>query len=122
MLIDDFSRYIVDFKIGQYKNAQLVLECFEESVSSVGRAPLIYWSDNGLENLAGIVQDYLRSHNIKHIRTKPRNPQSNGKIERFWPTLEGAIRDSTSREDLENKTDEFILFYNNYRPRNNIPI
>ena len=120
-LMDDCSRFIVGFSIGTNKDADLVLTCFIETESTVGRAPLIYWSDNGKENLAQSVQSHLAENNIKHVRTRPRNPQSNGKIERFWPTLEAGIKNSVSWEDLYDKVDSFIYYYNNERRHLGLP-
>ena len=120
-LMDDCSRFIVGFKIGLKKDADLVLDCFIETCSTVGRSPLIFWSDNGKENTAEKVQEFLTANNIKHVRTRPRNPQSNGKIERFWPTLEAGLKNSTTWEELYDKVDSFIYYYNHERRHLGLP-
>jgi len=60
---------------------------------------------------------------IKHRYTKPYRPQTNGKVERFWRTLEDDLIDGTTfeaREDLENELLEYLVYYNEYRPHQGI--
>ena len=44
---------------------------------------------------------------IKHRYTRPYRPQTNGKVERFWRTL---------NEDLLESLVEYLLYYNTQRP------
>lgn len=56
---------------------------------------------------------------IKHRYTKPYRPQTNGKVERFWRTLnEDLIEDTTFASWQEFKTEltQYILYYNTLRP------
>ena len=50
---------------------------------------------------------------IKHIKTKPYRPQTNGKIERFWRTVEDEAIEGTDYKDIEELKD-IILKYNVY--------
>ena len=47
--------------------------------------------DNGKEFIGKHFQQVLSDHNIECHRTHPYTPQENGKIERWWKTLEGSI-------------------------------
>lgn len=47
-------------------------------------------SDNGLEFIGSPFYNKLKEHNIELHRTHPYTPQENGKIERWWETLEKA--------------------------------
>ncbi|MDR0968118.1 MAG: integrase core domain-containing protein, partial [Holosporaceae bacterium] len=59
--------------------------------------------------------------------TKPYRPETNGKIERFWKTLnEEFVEDALyeNLEDLKNELLGFLVYYNEHRPHssiNNIP-
>ena len=60
---------------------------------------------------------------IKHRYTKPYRPQTNGKVERFWRTLqEDLIReaDYDSVEDLKDELMQYLVYYNNHRPHQGI--
>jgi hypothetical protein len=56
---------------------------------------------------------------IKHRYTRPYRPQTNGKVERFWRTLnEDLIQNTTfnSWEYFKNELAQYLLYYNTLRP------
>jgi hypothetical protein len=60
---------------------------------------------------------------IKHRYTRPYRPQTNGKVERFWRTLEDdLLRDTNfdSQEELREELLQYIYYYNNERPHQGI--
>ncbi len=61
----------------------------------------------------------LEEIGVKHIYTKPYRPQTNGKIERFWRTLNEDLLNETTFENedkLKKELEEYIWYYNNERP------
>ena len=111
-LIDDMSRYIVGYNIFKSKTAANVKKVFSDTINTNGVKPLAFWSDNGLENVAAEMKAFLSDNNIYQILTVPGNPQSNGKIERFWPELEKRINGITSWTKIHQAIDSFIEEYN----------
>jgi len=60
---------------------------------------------------------------VKHRYTKPYRPQTNGKIERFWRTLNEDLIEGTFFESIDNFKDElfkYLLYYNKLRPHQGI--
>lgn len=56
---------------------------------------------------------------IKHRYIRPYRPQTNGKVERFWRTLNEDLIEGTYFESIEHFKDElfkYILYYNKMRP------
>mgnify|MGYP006278946071 CR=1 FL=1 len=56
---------------------------------------------------------------IKHRYTRPYRPQTNGKVERFWRSLEDdLLRDATydSVDQLRQELNEYLCYYNHHRP------
>ena len=56
---------------------------------------------------------------IKHRFIRPYRPQTNGKAERFWRTIEDdLLRETTfeSVEDLKEQLLQYIYYYNHERP------
>jgi len=56
---------------------------------------------------------------IKHRYTRPYRPQTNGKVERFWRTLNDDLIEGTYFESLEhfsNELEQYMLYYNFARP------
>ncbi len=56
---------------------------------------------------------------IKHRHTRPYRPQTNGKVERFWRTLNEDLIEGTCFESLEHyqqKLLDYMIYYNQMRP------
>lgn len=56
---------------------------------------------------------------IKHRYTRPYRPQTNGKVERFWRTLNEDLIEGTFFESIEHFKEElfqYMLYYNKLRP------
>ena len=89
-------------------------------------------TDNGAEFGSGLFSKNKENHpferllmemEIKHLYTKPYRPQTNGKIERFWKTLnEDFIEDALYEDlaDLKNELLGFLVYYNEHRPHSAI--
>lgn len=61
----------------------------------------------------------LEELGVKHRYTKPYRPQTNGKVERFWRTLNDDLIDGTFFESEQHFKDEllkYIVYYNQLRP------
>ena len=61
----------------------------------------------------------LMEMNIKHRYTRPYRPQTNGKVERFWRTLNDDLIDGTSFDSFEHfckELEEYLYYYNELRP------
>ena len=56
-----------------------------------------------------IFEKYCVSKGIKHIRTKPKHPQSNGKVEKWFDIYE-------RHRDAFSSKEEFLHWYNHIRP------
>jgi hypothetical protein len=55
---------------------------------------------------------------ITHRRTKPYRPQTNGKIERFWRTIEDELLSGQTFDNLEHLDEElwtYLFYYNEHR-------
>ena len=61
----------------------------------------------------------LMELDIKHRYTRPYRPQTNGKVERFWRTIEDDLLSETCFDSLEHLQEEllqYIWYYNYERP------
>lgn len=56
---------------------------------------------------------------ITHRYTRPYRPQTNGKVERFWRTIDDDLIDGATFDNLENFSNElleYLIYYNEFRP------
>lgn len=76
-------------------------------------------SDNGSAYVSHLWRDICAELEIRHSRTRPRRPQTNGKIERFHRTLAeewGYARCYTSEKQRRDALAEWLHEYNHHRP------
>ena len=63
---------------------------------------------------ADVFTQFVKEHELTHVRIAPRRPCTNGIAERFVRTLQAWLADHawTSREELRALLAEFIRYYN----------
>lgn len=94
---------------------------FEEVLTDNG--PEFGSGKNANNKMDNPFERMLYEMGIKHRYTKPYRPQTNGKVERFWRTLEDDLIDGTTfetREELETELLEYLFYYNEQRPHQGI--
>ena len=60
---------------------------------------------------------------VKHSHTRPYRPQTNGKVERFWRSLNYDLIEETtfeSEEEFRNLLLEYLVYYNHERPHQSL--
>lgn len=65
----------------------------------------------------------LMEMEIKHRYTRPYRPQTNGKIERFWRTLNEDLIEGTyfsSIDHFKQELNDYLLYYNKLRPHQSL--
>lgn len=109
-----------------------VMRCFQAIKSQYGIEFKEALTDNGPEFGQGLdkknqmtnpFKRMLHETGVKHRTIRPYRPQTNGKVERFWRTIEDDIIEGTtfeSIEDLEKDLFEYLIYYNEYRPHQGI--
>ena len=124
--IDDFSRFVTGLGLYMTQKADNVLEVFRRAASEY-KAPVEMLTDNGRQYTSwrGQAQFEKEMHRmeIKHIRSQPHHPQTQGKIERFWKTIKEEFFSRTlfeGFEDMQNRTKLWIQYYNFKRPHQGI--
>jgi len=121
-VLDDFSRYIVAWKLCTTMQAEDVTATLDlalrasglDEATPTGRPPLL--SDNGSSYIAGELAERLEDRKIKHVRGAPYHPITQGRIERWHQTLKNRIllENYFLPGDLENQIAAFVDYYNNH--------
>ena len=122
-VLDDFSRYIVAWKLCTGMRAEDVTATLDLALRASGldqatpadRPRLL--SDNGSSYIAGELAEWLEDRKIKHVRGAPYHPMTQGKIERWHQTLKNRIllENYFLPGDLETQIAAFVDYYNNHR-------
>ncbi len=122
-ILDDFSRYIIAWKLCTTMKACDVIETLELALaaSKLDHAKVVHkprlLSDNGSSYVAGELAGWMDENGMQHIRGAPYHPQTQGKIERWHQTLKNRIllENYYLQGDLEAKIDDFVGHYNHQR-------
>jgi transposase InsO family protein len=96
-VLDDFSRYILAWKLCTTMKAQDVTDTLSLALAASGldqatvahRPRLL--SDNGSSYISGELAQWLDQRKMEHVRGAPNHPQTQGKIERWHQTLKNRI-------------------------------
>jgi transposase InsO family protein len=122
-VLDDFSRYIIAWKLRPTMGATDVTETLDEALAITGvdqvrvkhRPRLL--SDNGSAYVSGELRDYLGKRHMAHTRGRPYHPQTQGKIERYHRTMKNVVKleNYYFPWELEAALRDFVAYYNNER-------
>jgi putative transposase len=119
-ILDDFSRYIIAWKLCTTMRAEDVTNTLELALKASGleQATIALkprlLSDNGSSYISGDLARWLDNQDMKHIRGAPYHPMTQGKIERWHQTLKNRIllENYYLPGDLEAQIEAFIDYYN----------
>jgi putative transposase len=122
-VLDDFSRYIIAWKLSSTMAATDVKETLDQALAVTGvdqirvkhRSRLL--SDNGPAYVSGELREYLGERRMAHSRGAPYHPQTQGKIERYPRTMKNAVKlqHYYLPWDLEAALRDFVAYYDNER-------
>lgn len=126
--LDDHSRVALRVKALAEATTEATWEAFGEATQEWG-LPLGQLSDNGL-NFSGKLRGFevffeaqLRAAGVVPKTSRPRHPQTCGKVERFQQTLKKWLRCQPLAADLaelQAQLDAFVEYYNYHRPHRGI--
>jgi RNA-directed DNA polymerase len=122
-VLDDFSRYIVAWKLCSTMRADDVTATLDlalkaaglDQVAVVHRPRLL--SDNGSSYVSEDLAAWLADKRMGHVRGAPYHPQTQGKIERWHQTLKNRILldNYYLPGELERHVAAFVSHYNHAR-------
>lgn len=135
-LLDDFSRFIVAAEYFKNQKGKNIIKIIHDGVMAYGRPNQIL-ADNGAQfrNLIGELgtkyTKLLENLDIKPIFSKPRHPETKGKLERWFGTVKqmflGEARlkvktdPNTTLTDFNQMFKNWVNWYNTEKPHRSLP-
>jgi transposase InsO family protein/transposase-like protein len=122
-ILDDYSRYIVAWKLCTNMKAGDVTDTLELALEASGcdSATVLHkprlLSDNGSSYISHDLAKWLGDRQMDHVRGAPNHPQTQGKIERWHQTLKNRVllENYYLPGALEQAVDAFVEYYNHRR-------
>jgi transposase InsO family protein len=119
-ILDDRSRFCVGAMLAPNRRMETAIAVLDEAVQNWG-APRQLMSDNGSEFVgvgatAGDTRFLrrLQALEIEHLPIRLRTPETNGKIERFWLTLEQELLMRVEIFSLAQGQEVLVLWVDEY--------
>jgi transposase InsO family protein/transposase-like protein len=124
--LDDRSRYVVSFGLHAHQRGEIVLEALAEGISRYGK-PQEVLTDQGRQYYAWRgktdFQRRLRADGIEHAVARAQHPETVGKCERLWKTIQDELWARVILKDLEDaraRLKQWVDHYNFQRPHQGI--
>ena len=122
-ILDDFSRYIVAWKLCTNMKAGDVTDTLELALEASGcnSATVLHkprlLSDNGSSYISHDLARWLGDQGMDHVRGAPNHPQTQGKIERWHQTMKNRVllENYYLPGALEQAVEAFVEYYNHGR-------
>lgn len=127
-LIDDHARYAIGATAVRRFTVHAAWSAMETAVTEHG-APRQLISDNGLQFTSRkgqkpvYFQDRLTALGVKQLSSRPRHPQTCGKLERYHRTFKEYYADhgpAATVDELQVLCDRFRWYYNHERPHRSL--
>jgi transposase InsO family protein len=122
-ILDDFSRYILAWKLTPTMNATDVQDTLQIALAKTGLDQVLVehrprlLSDNGSCYLSKDLKLFLERKHIEHTRGAPYHPMTQGKIERYHRSMKNIVnlQNYFLPGELESQIASFVSYYNNQR-------
>ena len=117
-VIDDFNREALAIEIDFSLPSERIIRALDQVIEWRGQ-PAVIRSDNGPENISGLIQTWAERKGIRLQYIQPGNPQQNAYVERFNRTVRYEWLSQYLWEDLEEVrlfATQWMYHYNHQRP------
>jgi transposase InsO family protein/transposase-like protein len=122
VFLDDCSRYVVSFSLNVHQRQDLVIEALLTGIIRFGK-PKEVLTDQGRQYYAwrgkSEFDKVLDKEGIHHIKARAHHPETVGKCERLWETLDREFWSRCKPEDLLDARERlcrYFAHYNFFRP------
>ncbi len=126
VFLDDFSRYVVSWSLQVHQRQDLVIEALYEGIGRFGK-PKEVLTDQGRQYFAwrgkSDFQKRLEKEGIRHVVARAHHPQTVGKTERLWETIQRELWGRVQPQDVaeaRERLGHFFAHYNHFRPHQGI--
>jgi transposase InsO family protein len=126
VFLDDFSRYVVGWRLASHQKGEMVIEALLDAITRFGK-PLEALTDQGRQYYSwrgrSDFQKVLEREGIRHVVSRAHHPETLGKCERLWETLNGELWERARPQDLDEareRLSHYFAHYNHFRPHQGI--
>ncbi len=126
VFLDDHSRYVVAWNLSTHQRQELVTEALMEGIARFGK-PKEVLTDQGRQYFSwrgkSDFQKLLVREGIEHVVSRTHHPETLGKCERLWDTVNVEFWERLRPQDLADaraRLAHWFAHYNHFRPHQGI--
>lgn len=126
VFLDDYSRYVVAWRLALQQKASLVSEALLEGISRFGK-PKEVLTDQGRQYYAwrgrSSFERLLSREGIEHVVSRAHHPETLGKCERLWETINREFWERVRPGDIDEARERlghWFAHYNHFRTHQGI--
>jgi transposase InsO family protein len=126
VFLDDFSRFVVSWNLGTHQRQELVNEALMDGISRFGK-PKEVLTDQGRQYFSwrgkSDFQKLLVREGIEHVVSRTHHPETLGKCERLWETINREFWERVRPQDISDARERlahWFAHYNFFRPHQGI--
>jgi transposase InsO family protein len=126
VFLDDFSRYVVGWRLASHQRGERVIEALLDATGRFGK-PIEVLTDQGRQYYSwrgkSDFQKVLLREGIRHVVSRAHHPETLGKCERLWETLNAELWERARPQDLDEareRLSHYFAHYNHFRPHQGI--
>lgn len=119
-VLDDYSRFILSWQLCPSMQAIDAEASLQQALQVAGlsqeQRPRVL-TDNGSAYVSKYLKQYFQSQNIRHVRSAPHHPMTQGKIERYHRSMKNLLllEHYYLPQELEQGIAEWVQYYNHHR-------
>ena len=121
VFMDDCSRYIVSWSLEMRQTTDFVMQALLSGMDRFGK-PEEVLTDQGRQYFSwrgqNEFQKLLKKQGVKHVVSRSHHPETLGKCERFWETIQKELWELVMPRNLEEaqaRIGHYINHYNHFR-------
>ena len=109
VLVDAHSKWCEVYII-KHITAQAIIQNTRDAFSRLG-VPNIVVSDNGTQFTSNSFVKFLTDNGIKHIKSSPYHPKTNGQVERTIQTIKNKYKKLSDIQDIRERLSITLFWY-----------
>lgn len=123
---DDHSRFVVSWALALQQTGEFVIQCLLDGIQKYG-LPKEVLTDQGRQYFSwrgkSEFQKLLESKGIRHVVARSHHPQTLGKCERLWKTINTEFWERARPQELQEaqkRLAHYFNHFNHFRPHQGI--
>ncbi|WGS64658.1 IS3 family transposase [Marinitoga aeolica] len=117
-IMDLYDNVIIEYNISYSNNNRLVFKMFDNAIKKYPNAKPIFHSDRGFQYTSRVFNDKLEKSGMTQSMSRVGKCIDNGPMEGFFGIIKSEMfydKKFESLEDLKEKIEEYIRYYNEER-------